>query len=54
MRALREVMRMYREGCLSVREIARLSGVARSTVRDMLAQPGRAQCRYRRVPDRPQ
>lgn len=38
MRALREVMRMYREGCLPVREIARLSGVARSTVRDMLAR----------------
>src|SRR3546814_20085150 len=31
-------MRMYREGCLPVREIARLSGVARSTVRDMLAR----------------
>ena len=29
---------MYREGCLPVREIARLSGVARSTVRDMLAR----------------
>src|SRR3546814_15276792 len=31
-------MRMYREGCLPVREIARLAGVARSTVRDMLAR----------------
>ena len=38
MRALREVMRMHREGCLPVREIARLSGVARSTARDMLAR----------------
>jgi hypothetical protein len=38
MRALREVMRMYRESCLPVREIARMSGVARSTVRDMLAR----------------
>ena len=38
MRALREVMRMYREGCLPVREIAGRSGVARSTVRDMLAR----------------
>lgn len=38
MRALREVMRMYREGCLPVREIARMTGVARSTVRDMIAR----------------
>ena len=28
MRVLREVMRMYREGCIPVREIARLSEVA--------------------------
>lgn len=38
MRALREVMRMYREGKVPVREIARMTGVARSTVRDMVAR----------------
>jgi len=38
MRNVREVMRMHREGCVAVREIARLTGVARSTVRDMLAR----------------
>ena len=38
MRDVREVMRLYREGCVPVREIARLTGVARSTVQDMLAR----------------
>jgi len=38
MRALREVMRMYREGGLPVREIARFTGVARSTARDMISR----------------
>ena len=38
MRAVREVMRMYREGGLPVREIARMTGVARSTVRDMIVR----------------
>ncbi|WP_374531935.1 IS21 family transposase [Novosphingobium sp.] len=38
MRDVREVMRLYREGCVPVREIARLTGVARSTVQDMLGR----------------
>ena len=38
MRDVREVMRLYREGFVPVREIARLTGVARSTVQDMLAR----------------
>lgn len=38
MRALREVMRMYREASLPVREIARFTGVARSTARDMISR----------------
>lgn len=38
MRDVREVMRLHREGCVPVREIARLTGVARSTVQDMLAR----------------
>lgn len=38
MREVREVMRLYREGGQAVREIARLSGIARSTVRDMIAR----------------
>jgi len=38
MRALREVMRMYRDGELAVREVARLTGVARSTARDMISR----------------
>jgi transposase len=38
MRHMREVMRMYREGCLAVREIARLADVARSTARDMISR----------------
>ena len=36
MRAVREVMRTYREGGLAVREIAWLTGVACSTARDMI------------------
>lgn len=42
MRALRDVMRMYREGSVPVREIVRRTGVARSTVRDMIARFERA------------
>lgn len=38
MRGLREVMRMHLEGRLPVREIARLTGVARSTARDMISR----------------
>ena len=38
MRDVREVMRLYREGGQAVREIARLSGIARSTVREMIAR----------------
>ena len=38
MRDVREVMRLHREGCVPVREIARLTGVARATVQDMLAR----------------
>jgi DNA-binding IclR family transcriptional regulator len=38
MRALREVMRMYRDNGLAVREVARLTGVARSTARDMISR----------------
>ena len=38
MRDVREVMRLHREGCVPVREIARLTGVARSTLQDMLAR----------------
>jgi len=38
MRAVREVMRMYWEGGLPVREIARMTGVARSTARDMIVR----------------
>lgn len=41
MRHVRDVMRMYRESGLPVREIARLTGVARSTARDMI-------CRFER------
>lgn len=38
MRDVREVMRMYRESGLPVREIARLTGVARSTARDLISR----------------
>ena len=38
MRQMREIMRMYREGGLAVREIARLADVARSTARDMISR----------------
>ena len=36
MRDVREVMRLHREGAVAMREIARMTGVARSTVRDMI------------------
>ena len=36
MRDVREVMRLYCEGAMAMREIARMTGVARSTVRDMI------------------
>lgn len=36
MRHVREVLRMHREACVPMREIARLTGLARSTVRDMI------------------
>jgi len=36
MRHVREVMRMHREACVPMREIARLTGLARSTVRDTI------------------
>jgi transposase len=36
MREVREVMRLHREGAVAMREIARMTGVARSTVRDMI------------------
>jgi transposase len=42
MRDVREVLRLHREGCVPVREIARLTGVARSIVQDMLARFGRS------------
>lgn len=38
MRHVREVMRMHREACVPMREIARLTGLARSTVRDMIVR----------------
>lgn len=38
MRDVREVMRLHREGCVPVQELARLTGVARSIVQDMLAR----------------
>lgn len=37
-RGLREVMRMHLEGRVSVREIGKLTGVARSTARDMISR----------------
>ena len=36
MRDVREVMRLHREGAVAMREVARMTGVARSTVRDMI------------------
>jgi hypothetical protein len=36
MRHVREVLRMRREACVPMREIARLTGRARSTVRDTI------------------
>jgi predicted DNA-binding transcriptional regulator AlpA len=36
MRNVREVMRMHREGCVPMREVARMTGLARSKVRDMV------------------
>ena len=38
MRDVREVMRLYREGCVPTREIARMHGLAHSTVRDMIVR----------------
>jgi hypothetical protein len=36
MRFVREVMKLHREGSVPMREIARMTGLARSTVRDMV------------------
>jgi Mn-dependent DtxR family transcriptional regulator len=36
MRDVREVIRLHRDGAVAMREIARMIGVARSTVRDMI------------------
>ncbi len=38
MRDVREVLRLHREGCVPMREVARMMGVARSTVRDMVVR----------------
>jgi len=38
MREVREVMRLQRKGCVPMREIARMYGLARSTARDMIAR----------------
>lgn len=38
MRHVRKVMTMHREACVLMREIARLTGLARSTVRDMIVR----------------
>ena len=38
MRHVREVMRLYREGCVPMREVARMTVSARSTVRDMVVR----------------
>lgn len=38
MRDVREVLRLHREGCVPLREVARMMGRARSTVRDMVVR----------------
>jgi transposase len=38
MRDVREVLRLHREGCVPMREVARMMGIARSTVRDMIVR----------------
>lgn len=38
MRKVREVLRMHLEGAIAMREVARLTGLARSTVRDMVVR----------------
>src|SRR5246127_291990 len=38
MRHVREVLKLHRDGCMPMREIARLVGVPRSTVRDMIVR----------------
>ena len=38
MRDVREVLRLHREGCVPIREVARMMGIARSTVRDMIVR----------------
>ena len=38
MRDVREVMRLHRDGCVPMREISRMHGLARSTVRDMIVR----------------
>ncbi|NLS29121.1 IS21 family transposase ISPpu7 [Sphingomonas sp. S2M10] len=38
MRDVREVLKLHREGCVPMREVARMMGIARSTVRDMVVR----------------
>lgn len=38
MRHVREVLKLHRDGCMPMREIARMVGVPRSTVRDMIVR----------------
>jgi transposase-like protein len=47
MRDVREVMRQHREGAVPMREIARMTGVARSTLQDMILRLSDRSHKYR-------